>query len=217
MKYRKVLAPILLWIFIFTVQVDAKENEIVISLQQAIDQALERNRSVLQSKNSSDLSKLSLVSTQSDFDVKITPSAGVGVIDSNESIAAGLSLSKKFIQGMNISLSPGAGMGNDNFTSRVGISLGIPLFRGRGKLVNMASVRGAEYSLRSTNRALHRTRTNIIIQTVSSFYTISQYMKKVKLNTFLVDYNVRKIQGPCGIGQIKIRHRSCWPPGCLSG
>ena len=187
MNYKKILMPILLWILIFTAPVEGKEKKIILSLQQAIDRALEKNRSVLQSKNSIDFSKLSLASTQSDFDVKITPSAGFGVIDSNESIAAGLSLNKKFIQGMDITLSPGTGMGNDNFTSRVGISLGIPLFRGRGELANMASVRGAEYSLRSTNRALHRTRTNIIIQTVRNFYTISQYMKKVELNTFLVE------------------------------
>lgn len=187
MNNKKIVTTILLWMLMFTFPIDAKEKEIVFSLQQAIDRALEKNRSVLQSKNSIDFSKLSLASTQSDFDVKITPSAGVGVIDSNESIAAGLSLNKKFVQGMDISLSPGAGMGNNDFTSRVGLSLGIPLFRGRGELVNMASVHGAEYSLRSTNRALHRTRTNIIIQTVSSFYTISQYMKKVELNTFLVE------------------------------
>ncbi len=178
---------IFIWFFMICVTVYAREERVKISLSYAIERALEKNRSVIQSKNSIDVSRLNLQSTRADFDFKITPSAGAGITNGDEDISVGVSLTKRLSQGVDFSFSPGVGKGEDNYAGRVGLSLDIPLFKGRGELVNMAPVRGAEYSLRSARRALHRTRTNIIIQTVTLFYTIVEYQKKVELNTFLAD------------------------------
>ena len=167
--------------------VDAGCHKIRISLSQAIERSLELNRAVLQSKNSMEVHRLNLHSARSDFDILITPSAGAGVRNGDEDLSVGISLTKKLTQGMDLSFSPGMGMEDDNYTGRVGVSLGIPLFKGRGELVTMASVRGAEYSLRSSRRALHRVKTNAIIQTVIRFYSIVEFKKKVELNTFLVE------------------------------
>ena len=177
----------LLWFFIVCTTVDAEEKRIKISLPQAIEWAMEKNRAVIQSKNSINVSRLSLNSAKTDFDLMITPLAGAGVTDGGEDINVGASLTKKFTRGMALSFSPGISMGDDYYTGRAGVFLDIPLFKGRGELVNMASVRGAEYSLRSALMSLHRTKTNTIIQAVTSFYTIVEYKKKVELNAFLVE------------------------------
>lgn len=152
----------------------------------AIELAMKQNRSVRQSRNNIESSSLNLAANQSDFDLKITPAAGIGITQGNEDITAGVTLTQKFTQGSTLSLSPAVGKISESFIGRVGLSLAIPLFRGRGELVNTTAVRGAEYALRSAQRSLHRIRTQIIIQTVTRFFTIIRYKKKVAMNRQLL-------------------------------
>lgn len=165
----------------------AGADVIKISLAQAIEQALEKNKSVIVSKNSININQLNLESARSDFDLTISPSADAGVNDGNQELTAGIRLSRKTSQGVDISFSPTAGLGDDNYTGRVGVSMGVPLLKGWGKLVNMDPVMGAEYSLRSAGRSLYKTRANTIVQTVTRFYRIIEHKQQVEMDRLLVD------------------------------
>ncbi len=175
-----------LWISIVNTTVQAEENRIKISLTQAIEWAIEKNRSVIRSSNNINIGQLGLKSAKTDFDFKLTPAGGAIVTDENNSLATSLALAKRFTQGHDISISPGIVVDDDNYYSRIGISLNIPLLRGWGKLVNLSFVDSEEYAVRTAHRGLYHTKTNIIIQAVTSFYRIILFQHTVKLNTSLV-------------------------------
>lgn len=185
-KTSKAVSVLLIVLFTVLGAACAWAEGIKISLAQAIEQALEKNRSVIVSKNSININQLNLDSARSNFDLTISPSAGAGVNDRDQELTAGIRMSRKTTQGVDISFSPTAGLG-ENYTSRVGVSLGVPLLKGWGKLINMDPVMGAEYSLRSAGRSLHKTRTDIIIQTVTRFYTIVEYKERVEMNNLLLN------------------------------
>jgi len=185
-KTSKGVSALLIMLFTVVGATWAGEEDIKISLPQAIEQALEKNRSVIVSKNSININQLNLDSARSDFDLTISPSAGAVVNDENQELTAGICMSRKTVQGVDISFSPTAGLREENYTGRVGLSLGVPLLKGWGKLVNMAPVMGAEYSLRSAGRSLYKTRTDTIIQTVTRFYTVVEYKERIEMNRILV-------------------------------
>jgi len=171
---------------VITTTAAEEENKIKISLPQAIEWAITRNRSVIRSSHNIRVGQLGLKSAKTDFDIKLTPSGGVRTSDENNSFATGLALTKKFTHGYDISVSPGIVVDDDNYYSRIGISLNIPLLNRWGKLVNLSYVKSEEYTVRMTQRELFRTKTNIIIQAVTSFYRIILFQHTVKLNSSLV-------------------------------
>ncbi len=162
-------------------------DEAAISLPRVIEMVIEQNRSVVRSRNNINVNRLGLKSARTDFEVKFTPSAGARLTDENDGFTTGISLTKRFVQGFDLAVSPRVNVNEDDYYSRVSLSLNIPLLRGRGELVNLMYVRGEEYSLRTARRALYRTKTSAILQAISSFYHIVSSRHKIKLDTQLVE------------------------------
>lgn len=190
---------IFLCLFLIFVPSLPAQDKLIVSLPQAIELALEKNRAIIQSKNFIDVNRLNLGLARSDFDPKIIPSAGVGVTDGDEDLNVGASVTKRFTQGVELALTPRMGKGSDSYSGWVGLSLGIPLFKGGGLLTNMDAVYGAEFTLRSAQRTRHKTITNIIVQTVDTFYSIIGHKKKVEMNSFLV----QRFQDHAALAQLK--------------
>lgn len=158
----------------------------VLTLEQAIDMALERNRSIQSAQNAIDSAGLSLDSARSEFDVKARPFAGAGLTDGDEDVSTGVALSKTLTQGMRVSVSPHLFRRDGDYGSAVTLGMDIPLFRYFGELVNTQYIRSSEYALRSTERSLTATRENMVLETIAAFYHILEQKKNVEMNRFLV-------------------------------
>lgn len=179
--------------------VQANEQPLTLSLEQAIATALTKNRSIINAQNSVNSARLNLNTSYSDFDMKIKPFAGGGITDGDQNFNSGLNFSKDFQYGMQVSLSPYISKGDNDYGTAAGVSLEIPLFKYFGKLVNTQNIKSSEFSVRSSERALVQTKENIILETVTSFYHIIEQKKNVAMNQLLVE----KFKRHTAIAQIK--------------
>ena len=164
----------------------ADGSALELSLEKCITIALENNRSIINAQNALRSTRLSLGTRMSDFDVKISPYAGGGITDGDESFNSGLRFTKDFYHGMQVSLSPYVSKSED-YASSLGLSLEIPLFRNFGTLVNTQQIASAEFSVRASERALVQTQESIILDTVSAFYDIVEQKKNVAMNRVLAE------------------------------
>jgi outer membrane protein len=152
-----------------------------VTLKQAIDIALQSNRSLIAAGNSSQISSLSLDSAKSEFDYKIYPAARAGAIDGDEAIGAGVDLDRRFQNGIDFSISPSIARSNGEHSGVAGLSLDLPLMRGWGKEVNLDYVDSMAFSFRSSERAVYQTKVNTVIQTVSAVYYVMVQKKTAAL------------------------------------
>lgn len=178
----------------------ADESEIIsLSLEQAIETALQRNRSIINTASMLESQKISLSSAQSAFDTKLYPSANAGLSSEAGIAGAAITLQKKLDIGATAYLMPGIQRTDDNRTSRIGVSLNVPLFRGFGKEANMDSVYQFEFSLRTAQRSLYLTRVNVILDTVFSVYDIIRQKELVRLFASLT----KQLEGHSEIAKIR--------------
>ena len=160
---------------------------ISLTITEAIDFALRANRNLLQSGYSLQNQQLSLESTWSEFDLRVKPFSRAGVADGEGIIGGGVGFDKKFGSGIRASLSPGIEWADDQYASTTGVSLGIPLLRGFGKKVNLDSVYGSQFSLRTAERTIYTSRVNVVLDTVFAAYDITKQAELVKLYAFQRD------------------------------
>ena len=189
----------LLFIGVFPGPVRADEPPVVLSLEQAIEMALEGNRSIQTAQNNLDTATFSLTTAHSDFDVKARPFAGAGITDGNEEISSGVSVYKTLPQGMRVSVSPHVSRRDGDYGSALTLGMDVPLFRYFGELVNTQYIRSSEFSLRSSERSLTATKETIVLETIASFYNILEQKKNVEMNRFLVE----RFKNHATIAQIK--------------
>jgi len=182
MKYKIFLIFFVVLICSDQMVYSADESEIIsLTLEQAIETALQRNRSIINALSMSESRKISLSSAQSAFDTKLYPSANAGLSSEAGMAGAGITLQKRFDSGATASLTPGIQRTDDNRTTRIGVSLNVPLFRGFGKETNLDSVYQSEFSVRTAQRSLYSTRVNVILDTASAVYDIIRQKELVRL------------------------------------
>lgn len=179
----------------------AETATVSLTLTEAIDYALRANRNLLQSGYSLQNQQLSLESVRSEFDVKIRPFSRVGIDDGRETIGGGIGFGKKFYSGIRASLSPGFEWAEDEYARTTAVSLGIPLLRGVGKKVNLDSVYGSRFSLRSSERTIYKNRVNVVLDTVAAAYDIAKQAELVKMYSFQRD----RLEGHAATAKIKER------------
>ncbi len=177
----------------------ADEGPIILSIEQAIDIALEQNRNIIRARNNVDSAQLTFSTETSGFDVKARPFAGGGITDGDRNFNSGVTFSKSLKQGMAVSLSPTISKIDSEYASSVGLSLEIPLFKYYGELVNTQNIKSSEYSIRSAERSLVQTKENIVLETATSFYDIIEQKKNVEMNRLLVE----RFKNHTAIAQIK--------------
>ncbi len=159
---------------------------ITLSLEQAVEMSLNRNRNIIMAKNDQESAILNLDSAHSDFDIKLTPSTGVGVTKTTNEITTGITFSKLFYNGISISSTPALGKSDSSYNSRLAVSLNIPLMKYAGNLVNKNSIYTSEFLLRNAEKSSVQTKETIFLNTVKAFYNILELEKIVELNQFLV-------------------------------
>ncbi|MFH1155990.1 MAG: TolC family protein [Pseudomonadota bacterium] len=162
-----------------------------ISLEEAINMALARNRSLISLTNALESDQLNVAVAESAFDLKLTPSTTAGVSDGVSSFSAGVALSKALFSGPVVSVAPELGRSDEDYNGSVSLSMTMPLFRGRGEDVNRAYVRASEFSFRSAQRSYYVSEVNTVISTVSAVYDILRlrdlaqlYRRQINTMTF---------------------------------
>jgi len=164
----------------------SREETLSITLEEAINLALEANRNLIRSASGVESQRLSLSSVESQFDFKILPSTNMAFEEGYESIRGGIALEKKFGLGPRASVSPTIERsdGDDlekNYVGRTSFRLDMPLLRGLGRTVNLDGVRSSEFSVRTSERSLYLSRVNTVIDTVSSVYNVIEQRELVRL------------------------------------
>jgi outer membrane protein len=158
-------------------------NALSLSLEQAINLALQSNRSLISSNFNLDAQALNLNSSQSGFVFQAVPRLSAGVTDSQESVGAGISFEKKFTTGAKTSITPGITRVEDDYTREAGISLSLPLLKGYGQDVNLDQVKSSQYSVRSAQRSLFTGKVNVVVETVTAVYAIVRQEELLKFYT----------------------------------
>lgn len=159
---------------------------IVLTLQRAIDLALEHNRGVLQSRNNLRASEFTLASERSNFDLKFIPSASF----SQEADASGynvaLAVKKQLSFGPSLSVGPEVVKRESDYENGVTASLQIPLLKGAGRTVVMDGVYAAEYLLRSSRRTHYERLVQTVLDTTTQFYEVKKQEGLRELSAGLV-------------------------------
>jgi outer membrane protein len=155
------------------------ENRIPITLDQAINLALGANRSIIFSADTVAISELSLEAAESEFGVKFVPTVGTSVShsgsasDTESNVNAEGAVEKKFTFGPKGSIGPRVTRSDSGeYTTGIGVSLNIPLFRGFGQEYNLNRVDTSNHSLRNSRRSHYLQRDRTVVDTVSAVYDI---------------------------------------------
>ncbi len=170
----------------YTKVVSGNQDDILkLSLGEAIDRALQANRSLLNAGNDLKIRELTLDQAKSVFNIRLFPGgeAGLSGSDSDNDTSLGVrgTLDKKFKNGIEGTLIPRVERSDDEYSASMGFSITIPLFRGYGKLVNLNSVDTSSYTLRTARRSMYVSRVNTIISTVTGVYDIIKQEKLLKI------------------------------------
>ncbi len=181
---------------------NSDHNILFVTLEHAINLALQANRNILSSGYSLQSQRLSLSSAQSEFELKIVPTANAGIGgggSDSQNVGVGFSVQKKLHPGTVISTGPEINKSDDIYDTRVGISITQPLLRGYGKEVNLDSIRSAEFSLLSADRILYQTQVNTVLETVSAYYGAI----KEKQNITIYETMIKRLKGHAEVARAK--------------
>jgi outer membrane protein len=158
-----------------------------LTLEAAINRALEANRGLRDVMDQVEGTRLSLVAVASEFELKIVPAGEAGITgDSDEGSAdilgAGISLQKKFDVGTDIMITPKTRKTDDLYNTGVDTRLIQPLLRGFGKEYNLSGVRSAEFGTRSAQRSLYLRQVSTVLLTIGAVYDVIRQRELFKLN-----------------------------------
>jgi len=164
------------------------ENRIPITLDQAINIALGANRNIIFSANTVANSELSLEAAESEFDVRLVPTVGTSVSDAGSAsdtesnVNVETVVEKKFTLGPKGSIGPRVVRSDSGeYTTGIGVSLNIPLFKGFGREYNLNWVDASSHSLRNSRRSYYLKRDRTVVDTVWAVYDIVQQEHLEKL------------------------------------
>jgi len=111
----------------------SRDDPITLTLEDAIDLALKRNRTLRRAETGRQNRRLSLEALRSEFELKIMPSSSAGSSRedvSDRQFSLGLSLAKKFETGVSTSIPPGLGYSDREYSNDITLSLEVSLLRG---------------------------------------------------------------------------------------
>ena len=162
---------------------------IVLTLDQAINLALQTNRNIANSQYSAESQRYSIDAAQSLFDLKLIPSTGVSLAGGNNTdsnnISAGLQLQKKLEYGTIVSVGPqitrSSWQSAQQYAADMGVSVTQPLLRGLGKDIVTDNIQSAEFAYKTSLRNMYQTKVNTVLETISAFYDAVRQTEMLRL------------------------------------
>jgi outer membrane protein TolC len=182
------------------------KNQILLTLEQAINLALQANRGIISSADAVELRELSLKAAESEFEVKFVPSVDTFVSnsdddsDSESNVRIEGAVEKKFELGPTGTIAPRVAKSDaGEYTTGIGVSLNIPLFHGLGREVNLDAFDTASFSLRESRYSHYLTKDRTVLDTVAAVYTVIK--QKELLNLFAAQ--VARYKGHADTARVK--------------
>lgn len=155
-------------------------KQTTITLIDAIELALRQNRSLVRGQLGVQSNNLSLNSQESEFDVKVLPTGGVGYSsESDEAWRVAADISKKTSSGIVATVTPEVAKGEDGEHTGFGLSLRIPLLRGLGEQFTRDIVYSGRFAVKQSKIEYYKQQKIIILQTVSQVYATIQTEQKL--------------------------------------
>ena len=158
-----------------------------LTLEDAINRALEANRGLADAIDNVEGARLSLVTAESEFELKIFPGGQAGITGTSDEgsdpiFGAGIALEKKFAIGTEFSISPNIQKTGDTYQAAIDTGIVQPLLRGIGREYNLSGVRSAEFGARSTRRTLYLRQVNTVLLTIAGVYEVIRQRELFRLN-----------------------------------
>lgn len=163
--------------------------KIVLTLDQAINLAMQTNRNIANSQYSAESQRYSIDAARALFDLKLIPTGGVSLTGGNStgynSFSAGLRLQKKLEYGTNVSIGPqitrSSWQSTQQYTTDMSVTVTQPLLRGMGKEITTDSVQSADSAYKTSLRNVYQAKVNTVLETISTFYDAIRQMEMLRL------------------------------------
>lgn len=184
----------------------AADMPLSFSLDEAIERALRANRQIRNASSSTADSRLALETALSTLEWKVFPGTSVSYTgdDDDDTFQAGLELSarKSLSQGGTFTVTPGVRGGSGSYLSSFRIALAQPLLKGLGTLPAQSTVDGASFALRTALRSFYLRQVDLVLSTVSSYYTVIRQEERMRLQRELVE----RLRGHAESAEAKKKH-----------
>jgi outer membrane protein TolC len=175
-----------------------------LTLDEAVNRALQANRSIASTKYAAEGQYLSVVSARSEFETKIVPAVNVGISGGDntgppQGYGGGFSIQQKLESGTKLSLGPAVNKAFGVYSTDVGLSIEQPLFKGFGRESNLDRVRTAIFNMASADRSLHQLRINTFLDVVTTYYDALKNGEIVHMYESMA----RRLRGHAEVAQAK--------------
>ena len=188
---RITFVSVLLAVFVMTAWPSGSQEDVLhLTLEEAINRALQANRTIANAADNVAQSSYSLTSSRAEFELQIYPQIYADLADRELAYGAGATLQKKLSTGTTLSFSPTLVKTGDEFSSGVEVLLTQPLLRGRSREFNKAGVSQSEYFFRSSQRDLYLTNVSVVVSTVAAVYDVIRSREVLRLQRSSYDRSV---------------------------
>jgi outer membrane protein len=167
-----------------------REGLLRLTLEEAINRALQANRTIANAADNVAQSSYSLTASRAEFELQIYPQIYADLADKELAYGAGATLQKKLSTGTTLSLIPTLVRTGDEFSAGVEVLLTQPLLRGRSREFNTAGLRRSEYFFRSSQRDLYLTHVSVVVTTVAAVYDVIRSREVLRLQRSSFDRSV---------------------------
>ena len=183
---------------------EAKSINLPLTLESAIDKALQHNQSILSKQNSLSQSAWSIDEAQTEFDFSIRPDATASFDNAgNDRNRLGLVSQKKYQSGAHMSVRIGSQSFGDKKSNVFSVELNQPLFRNRGKLINTLPLYRAEQSHIRALREFQSARYQLTMNVIQSYIRLLKFQREIEADKKSVErtaFSLRSLQARESVG-----------------
>ena len=158
-----------------------------ITLKEAVELALQNNRSIKQSELNVTSSRISVEATEYEFDIKVRPATAISFSSEDERWIGGVEVAKKNRLGITAAVTPTIQRNGDEYKSSVEALLSVPLLNGFGTDYNLDRLYSSIYDLENAQRSYYQQQVNIVLDTISTVYQIIKNQQQANLLTSQID------------------------------
>ncbi|RJP76809.1 MAG: TolC family protein [Desulfobacteraceae bacterium] len=163
--------------------------KIVLTLDQAVNLAMQANRGISSSQYNAESRRYSIDAARALFDLKLISTGGVRLTGGDHTdynyYSAGLRAEKKLESGTTISMGPqitqSSWESRQYYTTGMGITVMQPLLRGRGEEITTDSVQSADAAYQTSLRNVYQTKVNTVLETIATFYDAIRQVELLRL------------------------------------
>jgi len=162
-------------------------EDLTITLKEAVELALQNNRSIKQSELNVTSSRISVETTEYEFDIKVRPATAISFSSEDERWIGGVEVAKKNRLGIIAAVTPTIERNGDEYRSSIEASLSVPLLNGFGTDYNLDRLYSSIYDLENAQRSYYQQQVNIVLDTISTVYEIIKNQQQANLLTSQID------------------------------